>query len=72
MDCHQQIKTDSLILIAKWVSNISIINRRMRNSALQTEKDLIEPEIQPNLPENCQFSAHFVPKIYKNVWSFPS
>ena len=37
------------------------------NSALQTEKDLFEREIQQNLLENCQISALFVPKKIKNV-----
>ena len=47
---------------------LSCFNRRMPvcNSALQTEKDLSQAEIRPNLPENCQISHFFVLQIPKN------
>ena len=42
-----------------------IFNRRTPkgNNALQTEKDFFQPEIRPNLPENCYFLPFFQPKI---------
>ena len=51
-----------------------LINRRMPecNIVLQTGKDLFEPEIRPNLPENAKFLLFLNPKYPKNVWAFPS
>ena len=49
-------------------------NRRMSkcNSVLQTEKDLFQPEVRPNLSENCHFSTFFrTPKSSKTFGHSP-
>ena len=48
-------------MIYNMIENINkvVVNRRIPkcNTALQSENDLFEPEIQPNSHGNCEFLA---------------